>query len=115
VGQNGSNGSFGQIMNSYAGGSVTQSRAANESLMGGLVGDDPSKAGDISNTYWDLDHGVTNPQRGAGNKKNDPGITGLTTQQLQSGLPAGFDPAVWSEDPGRNHGLPFLRDVPVDK
>jgi hypothetical protein len=111
VGQNGSNGNAGQIVSSYAGGSVTENRHINGSLSGGLVGDDPSKAGNLSNTYWDLDRGVTNPQQGAGNKKNDSGIAGLTTQQLQSGLPPGFDPRVWSEDPGINNGYPYLRDL----
>ena len=37
-----------------------------------------------------------------------PGITGLTTAQLQSGLPAGFDPSIWAESPNINGGLPYL-------
>jgi hypothetical protein len=45
---------------------------------------------------------------GAGNIANDPGITGQTTAQLQAGLPAGFDPSIWAEDPGINNGLPYL-------
>jgi hypothetical protein len=32
----------------------------------------------------------------------------LTTEQLQSGLPAGFDPTIWGENAGINGGLPYL-------
>jgi hypothetical protein len=32
----------------------------------------------------------------------------LTTIQLQSGLPTGFDPSIWGEDPSINGGLPYL-------
>ena len=39
---------------------------------------------------------------------NVSGITGLTTVQFQSGLPAGFDPAVWAQSPGINNGFPYL-------
>jgi len=35
-------------------------------------------------------------------------VTGLTTAQLKSGLPPGFDPHVWAEDKRINHGLPYL-------
>ena len=35
---------------------------------------------------------------------NDPDITGLTTAQFQSGLPAGFDPTVWREKSNINGG-----------
>jgi hypothetical protein len=48
------------------------------------------------------------PVSGAGNIANDPGITGLSTAQLQSGLPAGFDPTVWGENANINSGLPYL-------
>ena len=37
---------------------------------------------------------------------NNPGITGLTTAQLQSGLPAGFNPSIWAESASINGGLP---------
>ena len=72
-----------------------------------------SNGGSVTNDYWDLDtSGITDPSQGAGNIPNDPGITGLTTQQLQSGLPAGLDPAVWAEDPNINNGLPYLINNP---
>jgi len=43
------------------------------------------------------------------------GITGLTTQQLQSGLPTGFDPKIWAENPNINNGLPYLIANPPPK
>jgi hypothetical protein len=35
-------------------------------------------------------------------------VTGLTSQQLKSGLPAGFDPCIWAEDKKINNGFPYL-------
>jgi filamentous hemagglutinin family protein len=44
-------------------------------------------AGTITNSYWNTE---TSGQQGSA------GGTGMTSQQLASGLPAGFDPAVWT-------------------
>ncbi len=52
--------------------------------------------------------GISDPSQGAANIENDPGITGLTDQQLKSGLPAGFDPKIWGSDPNINNGYPYL-------
>ncbi|MEI9932852.1 MAG: hypothetical protein WDM89_20525 [Rhizomicrobium sp.] len=61
--------------------------------------------------YWDLDtSGISNPAQGAGNQASDPGITGLTTAQFQSGLPAGFDPGIWKQNAKLNNGYPYLID-----
>jgi hypothetical protein len=80
-----------------------------ESIVGGLVGYDGSPPGSITNSYWDTDtSGITNLGQGAGNIANDPGITGLTTAQFQSGLPAGFDPKVWAEKSNIDDGFPYL-------
>lgn len=84
--------------------------------LGGLIGYDGSNSGAVSNSYWDTTtSGVTNPSQGAGYPANDPGITGLTTQQFQSGLPAGFDPTIWAEDPKVNKGFPFVLHNPPPK
>ena len=73
---------------------------------GGFVG---VTVGSFGSTYWDTDMSrFTNVHRGAGNVKNEPGIEGLKTQQLQSGLPSGFDPAIWGENKKINAGLPYL-------
>jgi hypothetical protein len=95
---------YGPVTRSYSTGAVTGAK-----YIGGLIGGDFSTSGSIADTYWDTDtSGITNPSQGAGNVENDPGITGLSTEQLQSGLPAGFDPKVWAEDANINNGLPYL-------
>ncbi|HEY3639203.1 MAG TPA: GLUG motif-containing protein, partial [Rhizomicrobium sp.] len=83
---------------------------------GGLLGADGSATGSLTNTYWNTTtSGITNLSQGAGNIANDPGITGLTTQQLQSGLPAGFDPSIWGESANVNNGMPYLLANPPPK
>jgi hypothetical protein len=72
--------------------------------LGGFVGissDDVT----IADSYWDVTTSGTDQGTGAGNVQ---GLSGLTTEQFQSGLPSGFDPAVWAEDPGINGGYPYL-------
>ena len=78
------------------------------STVGGFIGEaDMSEP--ISNVYWDLDtSGVSDPSQGAGNISNFPGISGLTDAQLKSGLPAGFDPGIWGQNPSINNGYPYL-------
>jgi hypothetical protein len=98
----------GPITAAYATGVVTIQQGLTP---GGLVGEDFTGA--ISNSYWDLETShVSNPDQGAGYPLNDPGITGLTTAQLQSGLPAGFDPAIWAQSPSINDGYPYLINNP---
>ncbi|MGH6887936.1 MAG: GLUG motif-containing protein, partial [Rhizomicrobium sp.] len=99
-------GNEGTISFSYSTGVVSGEAG---SFIGGLIGDDESQSGSLDDTYWDTDtSGITNLNQGAGNIANDPGITGLTTVQFQSGLPAGFDPKVWAEKANLNGGLPYL-------
>jgi hypothetical protein len=98
----------GTVTDSYATGAVSSKKGE----IGGLVGDD---LGTFTSSYWDTDtSGVTNLSQGAGNVSNDPGITGLSSAQLQSGLPGGFDPAVWAESPSLNNGFPYLIANPPD-
>jgi hypothetical protein len=93
----------GTITTCYSTGQVSGSES------GGLIGEDQSPSGNLNDTYWDMDtSGVTDPDQGAGSPLNDPGITGLSTAQLQSGLPAGFDPSIWGENAAINNGLPYL-------
>lgn len=108
----GTNENGGTITNAYAAGKIRRD-ASSQSLLGGLVGDDEMPPGSIANGYWDLDKGVGDPSQGAGNIANDSGITGLTSQQLQQGLPPGFDPKVWAQSPGKNQGFPYLKDLPA--
>jgi hypothetical protein len=105
------NNNYGTISNSYATGHVAAGYYS-----GGLIGADRAPAGSLTDTYWDTDtSGITNLSQGAGNIANDPGIAGLTTAQFQSGLPAGFDPKVWAEEPNINGGLPYLLANPPPK
>ncbi|HEX4160261.1 MAG TPA: hypothetical protein VHY79_17485 [Rhizomicrobium sp.] len=58
-----------------------------------------------ANCYWDTTTSGTDEGTGEGNVS---GIDGVTTKQLKSGLPAGFDPSMWGENPNINNGLPYL-------
>jgi hypothetical protein len=94
----------GGIDQAYAIGAVT---TAGSKPPGGLLADDDG--GTISTSVWDMDtSGITDPAQGAGNIANDPGITGLSDSALKSGLPSGFDPAVWGQNPSINNGYPYL-------
>jgi hypothetical protein len=73
--------------------------------LGGFVG----VAGYITDGYWDTStSGIANLSQGAGNGSNYPGISGLTTSQFQSGLPAGFSGTIWTQKSTINGGLPYL-------
>jgi hypothetical protein len=97
----------GTIESSYASGS-----ASFGTKVGGLVGFDNQPPGYITASYWDVSNSISNLSDGAGNIANDPGITGLTTAQFQSGLPTGFDPTIWGESASINGGLPYLLALP---
>ena len=127
-------GNAGSITNSYATGRVNGGKIA--AAVGGLVGYNPeystvttsystghpkavsgsdvggfigANTGTASNSYWDTTTSRTKTGAGYGNTS---GITGLTTEELQSGLPSGFDPSIWTEDSSVNNGLPYLINNP---
>jgi hypothetical protein len=105
---------YSTISASYSTGAVKG--GATGSIVGGLIGYDSSSAGSLTDAYWDTDtSGIANLSQGAGNIANDPGITGLTTAQFQSGLPAGFDPKIWAEKTNIIDGLPYLLANPPPK
>lgn len=94
---------IGRFWTSYATGLLSGGKT-----VGGFIGR-ASPRNKIRDAYWNTDTtGITDLRQGAGNIPNFPGITGLTTEQLQAGLPAGFDPSVWAESPDINGGLPYL-------
>jgi hypothetical protein len=112
----GAGGLLGRNLNGYITAAYSTGGANGVLASGGLIGGDESHPGNLSNTYWDMDtSGIANPSQGAGSPANDPGITGLTTQELQSGLPAGFDPTIWGEGANINKGLPYLLSNPPGK
>ncbi|HEX4158825.1 MAG TPA: hypothetical protein VHY79_10135 [Rhizomicrobium sp.] len=101
----------GIIQTSYSSGAVSDKKHGDA---GGFVGVAYKVHGqsEIEQSYWDTTTSGTDKGTGRGNKK---GITGLTTEQLQSGLPDGFDPKVWAEDPKINNGLPYLINNPPEE
>ena len=100
------------ISESYSTGRVA---GGSESIVGGLIGSDTADAQN-SDDYWDLDtSGISDPAQGAGNVANDPGITGLTTEQFISGLPAGFSTSIWKEKAKIDGGFPYLIADPPPK
>ena len=103
----------GRVTSSFAAGEITKGHSGNDrSVFGGFVGFDGAKAGGFSMDYWDLNKGINDPSKGAGNIPNDPGLTGLSDMQLKSRLPMGFDPKVWGSDPMINKGYPYLLALP---
>lgn len=114
-------GSYGGLIGLAGGGSVATSYAAGQiekpnhsgGVAGGVAGYQQLRRGEkYSDTYWDVDDGVRDPSAAVGNFPNHQGVTGLTTLQLQSGLPPGFDSHVWGENPTINNGLPYLLGNP---
>lgn len=83
------------VINSYSTGSVT----AAESI-GGAINRFGFGGGSANNVYWDTDTSGTTISAGG---------NGLTTTQLKTSLPPGFDPTVWAIDPVVNDGYPYLR------
>jgi hypothetical protein len=96
----------GPIQTSYSSGPVA---SGSGNAVGGFIGNDSGSA-DLTNTYWDIT--TSGQSHGVGNDASYPGITGLTTEQFQAGLPIGFDPLIWAEDSGINGGLPYLLALP---
>jgi hypothetical protein len=79
------------------------------SLVGGFAG---ASTGTVQNSYWDITTSGTSQAVGSG---SDTGITGLSDDQLRSGLPDGFDPTIWGQSPGTNNGYPYLLANPPPK
>jgi len=95
--------SFGSMTTSYSTGAPNGAKDT-----GGTIGH-VVNAPTMTNIYWDLDtSGISDPSKAVGNQANYPGIAGLTDAQLKSGLPSGFDPAIWGQSPGINDGYPYL-------
>jgi hypothetical protein len=131
---------FDDIENSYATGSATAKNVQAAAAVGGLIGynendssvsysysagfvhsDDKAVGGfigidsvlsDLASSYWNTTTSKTSQGTGEGNVN---GLTGLTSIQLKSGLPAGFDPTIWREKKGVNHGFPYLINNPPPK
>ncbi len=104
---------FGQasiVKNAYSTGLVGSAATPHHHIIavGGFLGfadhvDKPSGA------YWDIDTSGLTVGCGASKPRNGcPSITGLSDTALKSGLPAGFDPAIWAQSASINNGYPYL-------
>ena len=89
----------------YSTGAVLMQGPGGYAVLGGLLGVDAG--GTISHGYWDVN--TSGRSLGIGYRislANAVDVAGLTTAQLQGGLPGGFDPGVW----GTGSGLyPYLK------
>jgi hypothetical protein len=97
----GQNSAGGQVAASYATGTATASGPD----AGGFVGLNDAPPAVFTDCYWDTTTSGTAVGVGSGDAT---GVTGLTTDQLVSGLPSGFASAVWAENPAINGGRPYL-------
>ena len=84
------------IESSYATGQVLLSASGTSGGLAPAV----NGSGLISNSYWDV--------QTTGQSTSAVGV-GLTTAQLKSGLPSGFDSTVWAINPAVNSGYPYLK------
>jgi filamentous hemagglutinin family protein len=102
---------IGGLVGTNTGGFITESYAVGAvsggSNLGGLVGDNVN-SGTIAKSYWDTQTAIVTVGIGSDTNGQSGNVHGLTTTQLQSGLPAGFSPSVWGSSPGINDGLPYL-------
>jgi hypothetical protein len=101
-------GLFQTVQTSYSTGAVS---AGMSSFVGGFIGTSNSESR-YTDAYWDTMSSGTYQPTGKGKAR---GVEGLTTEQFQSDLPEGFDPAIWGEKPGINGGLPYLLNNPPPK
>jgi hypothetical protein len=92
----------GTIQTSYSTGAVAASK---KTLVGGIVGDNEFTPRILQSVWDTTTSGVTNC---AGYTDTPVDCTGLTTEQMKSALPPGFDPAVWALNPSINNGYPYL-------
>jgi hypothetical protein len=64
----------------------------------------------LNSDYWDTDTSGKGNGAGCGGGHCGRGAKGLTTEEFQAGLPAGFDPNIWGEKKSINGGFPYLLD-----
>lgn len=96
------------ISASYSTGHVGAKSAA---ASGGLIGKVDQNS-TLDHDYWDTDTSGKNGHQGCDGLRCNGQSRGRTTEQLQSGLPEGFDPNIWGEKADINGGLPYLLALP---
>jgi hypothetical protein len=102
---------IGGLVGTNQGGSISTSytigAVSGGSVMGGFVGNNIA-SGTITYGYWDTTTAGVSAGLGSDTNNQSGNVHGLTTAELQSGLPTGFDPTIWGSNPGINDGLPYL-------
>jgi hypothetical protein len=94
-----------KAIDSFSTGAAMATGKKSGSDVGGFAGQDQTPDA-VRQSYWNVS--TSDLRKGTGNRGNEPGLKGLTTTELQSGLPNGFDPKVWAENPSINNGFPYL-------
>jgi hypothetical protein len=89
---------------SYSTGSVS---GAGLNYIGGSIGRVEDTA-QYYYLYWDTTTSGTNQNVGTCGVNSCADIVGLTTSQLQAGVPPYFEPTIWAVNPKINGGLPYL-------
>ena len=89
----------------YINDSYSTGKPMGKGVVGGFLGGVSGQIGELTDCYWDTTTSKTDEGVGGGNVD---GVTGITTHKLKSGLPAGFDPTIWTEKKDVNHGFPYL-------
>lgn len=98
----------GSIETTYSAG-----RVSSGTVEGGFIGDNSDSGATAQYCYWDKSRNKTLSGVGEG---SDTGIKAVSTEKLRSGLPKGFDPAIWAQNANINHGFPYLiANPPPDK
>jgi hypothetical protein len=98
----------GILRTSYATGHVGAKSAAES---GGLIAQ-VNDGSTLDHNYWDSTTTGKNGHQGCDDRRCYGQSKGRTTEQLQSGLPAGFSPSFWGEQANINGGLPYLLALP---
>jgi filamentous hemagglutinin family protein len=97
--------SFGStIADSYSAGAVTGS-----SVVGGFIGLSTNETS-VTKSYWDTQTSGQSVGFGSDDNNQSGNVTGLTTAQLSSAMPSGFDPSVWGNV--NNQSTPYLLSNP---
>jgi hypothetical protein len=98
----------GTLRTSYSTGHVGAKTAAES---GGLIAQ-VNDGSTLDHNYWDSTTTGKNGHEGCDDRRCGGQSKGRSTEQLQSGLPAGFDPNIWGEQANINGGLPYLLALP---
>jgi hypothetical protein len=108
----GSNTVGGGLISNDEGTSITSSYSTGAVKTGGGFVCQTSDRPGFGSDYWDT---TTSGQANGTCSGNVSGVNAVTSKQLKSRLPSGFDPGIWAEDKKINNGFPYLINNPPAK